>query len=123
MNDIVAPPLTVVMSTFPLLSCSVRSPRTLRTSTPPKELIIDAGPVSLTTMAPLPPVMLAAPCTLRTVILPNRLRTSSAPLISEACTEPLLSLIEVSPDAPARSTLPKELLRRAGPESRTVSEP
>ena len=87
----------------------------LRTSALPNEVVMVAEPASLRVTVPLPPVMVAAPCTCRTVMLPKRLRRSSAPFTSEACTEPLLSLMKVSPEAPASSMLPKELFRRAGP--------
>ena len=112
--EMVAAPPTEEMSTLPLLSCSVRSPRMLRTSALPNEVVMFAEPASLSVTVPLPPVMVAAPCTWRTVMLPKRLRRSSAPFTSDACTEPLLSLMKVSPEAAGQLDAAERIVQTRG---------
>ena len=117
-----APPI-VAISTLPLLSCTVRSPFTLRASTLPNEVVMFPDAESDSVTAPLPPVIVAAPWIFLVVMLPKRLRTSSVPFTSNTCTEPFVSVTDTFPPAPVSSMPPKELFTRADPTSRMVMLP
>src|SRR6266851_1527117 len=110
---------------FPLDVSAFRAPAMLLNSRFPKEsrTVTELPDRELPETRPLLVVQLTRPFTSEKVTFPKLSVISAAPPIEETSTLPLLSCTIKSPRILRASTLPNELLSRAEPVSRTLSEP
>src|SRR6266851_1553053 len=119
------PPFWLFTVILPLDVSAFRAPAMLLNSRFPKEsrTVTELPDRELPETRPLLVVQLTRPFTSEKVTFPKLSVISTAPPIEETSTLPLLSCTIKSPRILRASTLPNELLSRAEPVSRTLSEP